>query len=200
MGLGDSERKDNHVILRPEAEESREILRFAQDHNSFMPASGVWNFLQWVHYLAIVLWAGGITFLAGIAAPVIHRSMTSRSLAGELVGAMLRRFNMIEIVCWLVLLVTSISARHFVFERKSWLGALFVMVLVMGIFTCFYSFHLSPRMRAIKEKVPTLDALSANNPDKMEFDHLHKVYVKLMSFNLVLGLAVLYTSVVIFKL
>ena len=22
-----------------------------------MPASGVWNFLQWVHYLALVLWA-----------------------------------------------------------------------------------------------------------------------------------------------
>ena len=164
-----------------------------------MPASGVWNFLQWVHYLALVLWVGGITFLAGVAAPVIHRSMASRALAGELVGTMLRRFNILEMVCALVLLVTSLSARHFVFERKTWLLAIFIMVLTMGISTCFYSFHLTPRMHALKEKVPTLDALSASNPVKLEFDHLHKVYVKLMSFNMVLGLAVLYGSVVIFK-
>lgn len=54
-------------------------------------------------------------------------------------------------------------------------------------------------MRALKEKVPTLDALSTGNPIKLEFDHLHKVYVKLMSFNMVLGLAVLYGSVVVFR-
>ena len=164
-----------------------------------MPASGVWNFLQWVHYLALVLWAGGITFLAGIAAPAIHRSMASRAVAGEIVGAMLRRFNILEIICALVLLVTILSARDFIFERKSWLSAIIFMVMAMGMLTSFYSFHLTPRMRAIREKVPTLDALSSSNPIRMEFDHLHKVYVKLMSFNLVLGLAVLYGSVVIFR-
>ncbi len=164
-----------------------------------MPASGVWNFLQWVHYLALVLWAGGITFLAGIAAPAIHRSMASRAVAGEIVGTMLRRFNILEIICALVLLVTSLFARHFIFERKSWLLAIVLMVMTMGILTSVYSFHLTPRMQALKEKIPTLDALSASNPVKLEFDHLHTVYVKLMSFNLVLGLAVLYGSVVIFR-
>ena len=159
----------------------------------------MWNFLVWLHYLAIVLWAGGITSLAGIAAPAIQRSMASRAVAGEIVGAMLRRFNVVEIACFLILLVTSLSARSFVFERKSWLWIIMLIIVVMGISTCFYSFHLAPRMHALKEKVPTLEALSENHPVKLEFDHLHKVYVKLMSMNLVFGLAVLYLSVLIFK-
>ena len=164
-----------------------------------MPASGVWNFLMWLHYLAIVLWAGGITFLAGIAAPAIHRSMASRAVAGEIVGTMLRRFNILEIICCLILLVTTLSARNFSLERKSWLWIMALIIVVMGISTSFYSFHLAPRMHALKEKVPTLEALSEGNPVKVEFDHLHKVYVKLMSLNLVLGLTVLYFSVLIFK-
>ena len=164
-----------------------------------MPASGVWNFLIWLHYLAIVLWAGGITFLAGIAAPAIHRSMASRAVAGEIVGAMLRRFNVLEIICCLILLVTTSSIRNFILERKSALWILMLMIALMGMITCVYSFKIAPRMQALKEKVPALEALSESNPVKIEFNHLHKVYVKLMSFNLVLGLAVLYTSVVIFK-
>ena len=54
-------------------------------------------------------------------------------------------------------------------------------------------------MESLKEKISTLDALSANNAAKIEFGRLHKIYVRLMSLNLLLGLAVLYLSVIILR-
>ncbi len=163
-----------------------------------MPASGVWNFLIWLHYLALSLWIGGIGFLAGIAAPLVHRSMASRSVAGEIVRAMLKRLNTVELTCCMLLLVTSFSAFRFVAGHRL-LGGLITLILIMGILTSFYAFHVAPQMQAIKDRNLTFEALPAGNPDKAEFDRLHKFYVRLMSLNLMLGLVVLYGSVILLK-
>ena len=72
-----------------------------------MSAQLVWQFLQWIHYLALSLWVGGIVFLSAIAAPSAHQSMASKAVAGEIVGKMLRRFNNIELSCCFILVVTS---------------------------------------------------------------------------------------------
>ena len=163
-----------------------------------MPATGVWNFILWLHYLALSLWMGGITFLSAIAAPSTHGSVASRAIAGEIVGRMLKRFNTMELTCALLLLVTSISSFRFVMRKES-LWILIVAILVMGVFTSFYTFHLTPQMDSIKEKNPTLSTLSKDHPAKVEFDKLHHLYVRLMSLNLVIGIAALYGSVVILK-
>ena len=167
-----------------------------------MPANAVWNFLQWIHYLALSAWIGGIAFLAAIAAPSIHRSMVSRPVAGELVGMMLRRFNRIEMLCSLLLIVTSFSSQRFLQVQGGWVPVLMLVfvIVLMGGLTTYYTYYLDPRMHQIRLSTPTLDTLSAKNPLKIEFDRLHKRYVRLMSLNLVLGLLVLYGSVVIFKI
>ena len=166
-----------------------------------MPASGVWNFLLWLHYLALGVWIGGITFLSAIAAPSVHRSMVSRPVAGDLVGVMLRRFNRVEMTCCLLLMVTTFFSRRFLqFEKGwGWVLLLIVTIALMGILTTYYTYYIDPRMHQIRTLTPTLDSLSAENPARKEFDRLHRLYVRLMSLNLALGLAVLYGSVVIFK-
>ncbi len=164
-----------------------------------MSTDGVWYFIQWFHYLALSLWIGSITFFSAVAAPSIHRSMTSRALAGELVGTMLRRLNVIEIGCCLFLLATSFLSLRFLRERQSWVWYLILVILLMGLLTSFYTFHLTPKMEAVKEKVPGFDTLAKDHPAKVEFNRLHRLYVQLMSLNLVIGLGVLYFSVVIFK-
>ncbi len=164
-----------------------------------MSANGIWYFIQWLHYLALSLWVGGITFLSAVAAPSAHRSMASRTIAGQIVGKMLRRLNIIEIICCILLLATSFLSFRFVRDRQHWIWYLMLAVLLMGTLTAFYSFYLTPRLDAVKTSVPTFDSLSQDHPSKIEFHRLHKLYVKLMSLNLVLGLLVLYGSVIILK-
>ena len=164
-----------------------------------MPGSGTWYFIQWVHFLALSLWIGGITALAAIAAPAAHHAMVSKTVAGDIVGRILKKLNTVELGCCLLLVLTSLSSFRFVRARENELGVMILIVLFMGILTAYYSFHLTPRLESLKQNIPTLDSLSSTNAAKMEFDRLHRLYVKLMSLNLVLALAVLYASVIIFK-
>ncbi len=149
--------------------------------------------------MALALWIGGITLLCVAVAPAVHHSMASKPVAGEIVGKILDRLNRIEIGCWLTLLATGFSSFHFVSSKVSELSMLVLVIFTMGLLTLFYAFHLPSRMAALREKTPTLDTLSANHAAKIEFNRLHRIYVRLMSLNLVLGLGVLYGSVVILK-
>jgi uncharacterized membrane protein len=164
-----------------------------------MSTSGVWYFTQWFHYLALSLWIGGITFLSAVAAPAAHRSIASRAVAGQIVGTILKRLNILEILCFLILVTTSFFSFRFIREKQNCLWYLILVILVMGILTLFYSFYLTPKLEAVKASVPTFDSLSPDHAAKIEFNRLHKLYVQLMSLNLVLGLAVLYGSVVVLK-
>ena len=127
--------------------------------------------------------------------------MVSRPVAGEIVGVMLRRFNRVELTCCLLMLVTSFSSRRFLQFQDGWTSVLILVFIIvcMGVMAIYYAYYLDPRMHQIRMNIPTLDSLSDKNPARMEFNRLHKLYVRLISLNLVLGLAVLYGSVVIFK-
>ena len=164
-----------------------------------MPTSGLWHLIKWMHFLALALWIGGIIFLAMIAAPAIHTSMASKAIAGDIVGRILKRFNVAELACCAVLILTSFAVYHFIPGYSRLLSYMMLAVFLMGLITAFYVFSLTPKMHALKEKVPTLEMLSSGHAVKEEFDRLHHLYVKLMSLNLVLGMGVLYVSVVVLK-
>ena len=164
-----------------------------------MSASGVWHFLLWLHYFALEIWTGGIVFISAVMAPVVHRSMASKAVAGQIVGHSLKRLNCMEITCCLLLMVTSFSSMRFVQINSHWIWALICVLFLMGSLTSYYAFSLTPRMEALREKVPTLDTLSSGQETRGEFDRLHRLYVRLMSLNLALGLAVLYGSVILLK-
>ena len=158
-------------------------------------AESILDFIRWLHYLALSLWIGGIVFLSFIAAPAAHRSMASRTLAGQIVSGMLKRLNVVELVCCSVLLGTGFSSLRFMMDNSKEIFGLIAVIILMGSATLFYTFRLTPQLESIKERVPTLDSLSPENPDKKEFSRLHKLYVRLMSMNLLLGLTALYVSV-----
>ena len=164
-----------------------------------MPSSGFWHFLLWIHYLALVLWIGGIFFFSSIAAPVIQNSMTTKSIVHDTLSKILKRLNLVEIASCLLLIFTTLSSFHFVSGKDRSLSFLLLTIFTMGLITGFYAFYLTPRMNMIKEKIPSFDALSSSHAAKIEFDRLHRLYVKLMSLNLVLAMGILYSSVVLFQ-
>ncbi len=164
-----------------------------------MDASDVWHFIQWIHFLALSVWIGGITFLSSIAAPAAHRSMAAKSVAGQIVGNMLKKFNGAELTACLILIVTSFSALRFIQFKKEGCWVMIGVILLMACIAGFYTFALTPQMDSIKEQTPGLDALSADHSAKVRFNRFHRTYVRLMGLNLMLALGVLYGSVVLFK-
>ena len=164
-----------------------------------MNATHVWNFIQWIHFLALSLWIGGIIFLSGIAAPAVHRSMAAKAVAGEIVGNILKKFNGVELTACLLLIVTSFSALRFIQVKKEWCWALIGVILLMGCITSFYAFYLTPQMDLIKEQTPLLNTLSEDHSAKVHFNRFHRLYVSLMGLNLMLALGVLYGSVILFS-
>lgn len=163
-----------------------------------MPADGVWNFLLWLHYLALSLWIGGMVMISAVAIPAAHGSMASKTVATEIVRNTLKKLNRVEMICCLTLLVTTVSALRFV-SRQNLVYELIFGIVLMGLVTLVYALHLTPRLERLRESVPTFDSLPAMHESKKEFTRLHKTYVRLMSLNLVLGLAVLYGSVVFLR-
>lgn len=164
-----------------------------------MPTSGLWNLILWIHYLALVLWIGGITFFAAVTAPVIHRSMMAKAVVGDVVSKILKRLNVIEITACLTLIATTLAAYHFSRGHDRELYYLILVEITMGLTALFYAYVLAPRMESLREKIPTLDMLSSGHAAKMEYERLHKIYVRLMSLNLALGMILLYASVAILK-
>jgi hypothetical protein len=129
--------------------------------------------------------------------PAVLPHVPGSEVAGEIVGKMLRRFNTVELACCLVMLSVVGSAFRFGFPARE--TALLISALVlMGILTVTYAYRITPRMEAIKEATPGFYDLSKDHLMRKEFNRLHRSYVRLMSVNLILGLAVLYGSAVTF--
>ncbi len=165
-----------------------------------MPTSSIWNFIQWVHYLALLLWVGSIAFFSLVVAPSVHHSVASKAVAGDIISKILKRLNILEFTCCLFLITTGLAFFHFTPEKCRVVSYLILTVIFMGFLVVFYALYLTPRLEALKTRIPTLEMLPENHPARSEFNHLHRLYAKLMSLNLVLGLMVLYASVVILRL
>jgi len=164
-----------------------------------MTAATVWSFIQWVHYFALMLWIGSIIAITSVAAPAVRQSMASKTITGDIAARMFKRLNVVEFVSCLLLIATSFLSFRFVYNHKETIWLLIGMVILMGFLTSYYAFHLGPQMARIRDKVPTFDSLSAEHESKKEFRRHHKAYVSLMCLNLILGLMVLYGSILTLK-
>ncbi len=121
--------------------------------------------------------------------------MAAKAVAGQIVAKTLKRLNTLEIMCCLLLIATLVLSRRFV-EASTALHALLAVVVLMGVLTCFYAFRVTPKMEHLR-LTPGFETQTDDQDMKREFRSLHRVYVRLMSLNLVLGTAVLYGSIVL---
>ena len=159
-----------------------------------MPTEQIWSLILWVHYLALSLWVGGLFFASAVMAPAVHRSMASKAVAGQIVSTGLKRLNTIELVaCFLMISTVLLSSRFVITDR--FLIYPLVTLLFMGSFTSFYAFCLTPKMTALRENTPGFDMLPAEDAAKKEFGFCHRIYVGFLTLNLILGLVMLYFSV-----
>ena len=158
----------------------------------------VWHFLLWIHYAALSVWTGGLLLLSFVVAPAVHRSVVSKSVAGEIVGRTLKTFNRWEVTSCGILLVSLCSSFQFIFDHVHERWILIGMVFFMGGIVFIYSRVLTPRMEQIKQKMPAFLPASQELL-QADFRRLHRLYAGLMSLNLILSLIVLGGSIILLK-
>lgn len=121
----------------------------------------------------LALWVGG-TLLVVLAAAVIFGRISSRDVAGEVFGEILRRFEAVKHVLSVVLVVA-------VFVQLERTGGFAGQSVVSGIAlfiaiatNVYLAMVVRPRLNYFRMKVGSFDTAAPDDPWRRRFDALHR--------------------------
>jgi len=146
--------------------------------------------------LSLVVWIGGIIFLAFVLAPTAFLSgiLPTRHMAGSLVGRSLDLLHYMAIVSGIVFLIASMLYSRMTKGDARPLAARHLLIVLMLILTVISQFAISPKMYAIRAEVGVIDNVPLDNSLRREFDRLHAWSEKFEEAILLLGLVAIYTT------
>ena len=152
---------------------------------------GVSRLLQ---LLSMVVWAGGLIFFAFVLAPTAFHTLPTIHLAGEVVGASLKLFNVVALVCGAVfLVVTGLMFRKAPMRTRGRYEMEFLLAGVMLLATAYLHWNVIPRMDSdMAQAGGDTSKVEATNPAKIHFDKLHVVSERVEGGVLLLSLVVLF--------
>jgi hypothetical protein len=141
--------------------------------------------------LSLGVWLGALLMLGiAVAGPIFQQS-PSKTLAGHINQVILSRMNILELVCGILALVSSL-----VLLLVNWNGtfrtmriAETVLIAIMLALLWVYSTKISGRMEELRAVIKDFDHPQQTTEyvqAKSEFDGLHKQYSTLVSLNLIL--------------
>jgi uncharacterized membrane protein len=158
------------------------------------------GFFRFLQIFSLGTWLGAIIFLSFVLAPAAFGLLSSRDQAGMLVGFSLERLHVIGIIAGIIyllataalgLLARSTSAPPFAALARPAV----LIVILMILLTAASNWGVSPRLRALRQQMGSVDATPPENPLRAQFDRLHQMSVRLEGAVLLLGLAALYLTV-----
>jgi uncharacterized membrane protein len=142
--------------------------------------------------IAITLWVGGMATLAFIVAPAVFQSEPSREKAGKTFGLMLKRFHWVAYGCGAVILLAGALRWAGSFNHRlsaSELTRYIIAVLMLGL-SLYSGLVISGKLDGLRKKMTSgIDRTPKDDPNRIEFNNLHRLSTTLMAFNLLLGLA-----------
>jgi hypothetical protein len=146
--------------------------------------------------LSLVIWIGGIIFLAFVLAPTAFLSgiLPTRHMAGSIVGRSLDLLHYMAIVSGIVFLIASMLYSRMTKGDARPLAARHLLILLMLLLTAISQFAISPKMYAIRAEVGVMDNVPPDNPLRRQFDRLHGWSEKFEEAVLLLGLVVIYRT------
>jgi uncharacterized membrane protein len=154
------------------------------------------SFLRFLMLLSLVVWLGGLIFLAFVLAPTAFSSglLPTRHLAGSIVGRSLDLLHYMAIVSGIVFLIASMLYSRMTVGNARPLATRHLLIVLMLLLTVISQFAISPKMHAIRAEVGVIDNVPLDNPQRMEFNRLHMWSEKFEEAVLLLGLVALYTT------
>jgi uncharacterized membrane protein len=123
--------------------------------------------MRLLQLFSMVIWAGGLIFFAFVLAPTAFHTLPTVHLAGEVVGASLKVFNVIALVCGAIFLtVTALLFRGAPMKTRGRYEIEFLLTGVMVLATAYLHWNIIPTMDQDMAQIGT-------NPTRLHFDKLH---------------------------
>jgi len=154
------------------------------------------SLLRFLMLLALVVWVGGLIFLAFVVAPTTFSPglLPTRHLAGTVVGRSLGALHWMGIVSGIVFLIASMIYSRMTAGNARPLAARHLLIALMLLLTVISQFAISPKMHAIRDEVGVIDNVPLDSPLRVEFNRLHRWSEGFETGVLLLGLAALYLT------
>jgi hypothetical protein len=154
--------------------------------------------LRYAYVLALVVWLGGMVVLGALVAPTTFQVLQAsapdygRALAGELFGVLLVRFHYVAYGAGAVLFF-SLAIMAILGPRPAAFAIRMGIVAVMLGVAVYSGVVVLREIATIQQAVGALPStLSSTDPHRLRFDQLHQLSTRLMAFNIVAALALLY--------
>ena len=150
--------------------------------------------LRLLQLLSMVVWAGGLIFFAFVLAPTAFHTLPTVHLAGAMVGASLKVFDVVALVCGGVFLaVTALMFRGAAMRIRGRYEMEFLLAGVMVLATAYIHWNVIPAMdNDMAQAGGDIDKLETTNPARVHFDKLHVRSERVESVVLLISLGVLF--------
>ncbi len=152
--------------------------------------------LRFFMLLSLVVWLGGLIFLAFVEAPTVFSPglLPTRHMAGSIVGRSLTLLHYMAIASGIIFLITSAAYSRMTTGSAHLLAGRHLVIALMLVLTLISQFVISPRMHAIRNQVGVIDSVPLDNPQRAEFDRLHVWSEKFEQGVFLLGLIALFLT------
>jgi hypothetical protein len=154
------------------------------------------SFLRFLMVLTLVVWLGGVIFLAFVEAPTVFSPglLPTRHMAGSILGRSLDLLHYMAIASGIIYLFASMLYSRMSTGTPRRLAARHLLIVSMLILTLISQFAISPKMHALRAEVGVIDEVPLDNPQRREFDRLHAWSEKFEEAVLLLGLVAIYVT------
>jgi hypothetical protein len=154
--------------------------------------------LRYAYLLALVVWLGGMVVLGVLVAPTTFQVLQAaapdhgRALAGELFGVTLARFHYVAYGAGAVLFVTLAAMALLGPRPASFAVRMAIITIMLGV-VVYSGVVVLSEIAGIQRALGALPTtLPSTDPRRLRFDQLHQLSTRLMTFNIVAALALLY--------
>jgi uncharacterized membrane protein len=156
------------------------------------------NLLRYVAILALALWIGGIVTLGAWVGPTLFDVLEARDpregrdLAALLFGTIFDRF---QYYAWALgaVVLASLGTRALLGPRPRRFAVRMWTTLAMLAVSAGVTFFVTPRINAIRERVPgPIASLPEDDETRTEFGRLHAVSNGLMAVTLLAGIGLVW--------
>lgn len=150
------------------------------------------SILRFVQVFALGTWVGSIIYFIAAVAPAALGVLASRDDAGAVVGYALTRLHHLGVIAAVVYLLATVALAKW--ARGLWQPAA-LLVALMLVLTVVSQHAVRPRMSALKAQMGSIESTPQDNPQRVKFDELHAISVKLEGAVLLIGIAALFLTV-----
>ncbi len=153
-----------------------------------------YQIVSFFYHLSLIVWLGGIITIGFVAAPALFKTLSSRTQAGEVASVIHRRFQVIQLVCMVVLLVSSAVILRVWENMDTPVVIRYLLIFDMVVLAVFHSTVVMKKLRLIRQGIPSFDNVSPSDPKIAEFKRWHQISVIVSLAILVSGLGALFLS------